>query len=238
MSRHWIRRNCIFRVDNSHTAMPCHSGVVYRRDSQEIPRRKSFSLRPSPVPTLYSLASWFTQSYTYFTRRNTKDELQEYFEEISKPPSLTSSIQISGPILPISSTLHPEGWPSLPSCNASSSPRRLPNYGIYGPAFELCVKIFQSGREVRILDSENTRSAAGTVPEARVWLLSHAAHQIRRNNPALQSDGSIHSILITKHNLLQQIQPEQPNSPVPSISTRPRNKQVGSTGLETTRSPA
>ena len=42
----------------------------------------------------------FTQSYTYFTWRNTKAELQSYLEEITRPP--------------VSDFFRPNFWPNTP----------------------------------------------------------------------------------------------------------------------------
>ena len=50
---------------------------------------------------MYSLAKvGFTQSYTYFTWRNSAAELKEYFEEISKAP--------------IADFFRPNLWPNTP----------------------------------------------------------------------------------------------------------------------------
>ena len=50
---------------------------------------------------MYGLAKrGFTQSYTYFTWRNTKDELQSYLEEITRPP--------------VSDFFRPNFWPNTP----------------------------------------------------------------------------------------------------------------------------
>src|SRR5579862_7532734 len=85
---YWIRRSVrIFRVDNPHTkALPFWEwciAEIHKKYSDVIFLAEAFT-RPH---VMYSLAmAGFTQSYTYFTWRNTRDELQEYFEEISKPP--------------------------------------------------------------------------------------------------------------------------------------------------------
>ena len=92
---------------------------------------------------MYSLAkAGFTQSYTYFTWRNTKADLTEYFTEISNPP--------------VSDFFRPNVWPNTPDILHAQfqiedlAQRRAifqqriilattlsANYGIYGPAYEL-----------------------------------------------------------------------------------------------------
>src|SRR5260370_35298724 len=67
------------------------------------------------------------------------------------------------------------------------------NYGIYGPAFELCENIPTKPGSEEYLNSEKyeirhwDRAAAHTLAP-----LITQINQIRRDNPALHSDGSLH----------------------------------------------
>src|SRR5690606_16049041 len=84
----WIAHGVrIFRVDNPHTKpfafwewlIPAvqreHPDVIFLAEAFTRPKK------------LYALAKLgFTQSYTYFTWRNTKQELTEYFQELASPP--------------------------------------------------------------------------------------------------------------------------------------------------------
>ncbi|HEX3571199.1 MAG TPA: alpha-1,4-glucan--maltose-1-phosphate maltosyltransferase, partial [Acidobacteriaceae bacterium] len=137
---YWIRRNVrIFRVDNPHTkALPFWEwciAEIQKKYPDVIFLAEAFT-RPH---VMYSLAkAGFTQSYTYFTWRNTRDELREYFEEITRPP--------------VSDFFRPNLWPNTPDIlhatlqngGRPAFMQRLilaatlgANYGIYGPAFEL-----------------------------------------------------------------------------------------------------
>src|SRR6185503_17432562 len=99
---------------------------------------------------MYRLAkAGFTQSYTYFAWRNTKYELTEYFEEITKPP--------------VSDFFRPNAWPNTPDIlteylqyggRAAFVIRLIlaatlsSNYGIYGPAYERMINTArESGSE-------------------------------------------------------------------------------------------
>ncbi len=89
---------------------------------------------------MYWLAkTGYTQSYTYFTWRNNKTELQSYLEEITRPP--------------VSDFFRPNFWPNTPdilhkTLQDGGKPAFMfrlvlaatltANYGIYGPAYELC----------------------------------------------------------------------------------------------------
>ncbi len=82
----WIEQGVrIFRVDNPHTkALPFWDWViadVKGRYPDLILLAEAFT-RPSPMYRLAKLG--FSQSYTYFTWRNTKQELTDYFEELSR----------------------------------------------------------------------------------------------------------------------------------------------------------
>ncbi|HEU5155637.1 MAG TPA: alpha-1,4-glucan--maltose-1-phosphate maltosyltransferase [Streptosporangiaceae bacterium] len=83
--RHWMDHGVrIFRVDNPHTK-PVRFwerllGEVHETDPDVIFLAEAFT-RPAMMHTLAKIG--FHQSYTYFTWRNTKDELQEYLSELS-----------------------------------------------------------------------------------------------------------------------------------------------------------
>ncbi len=90
---------------------------------------------------MYRLAKLgFTQSYTYFTWRNTKWELTEYLTELTQ----TEVSEFFGPNLwPNTPDILPEylqfgGRPAFVDAGGAGGDAG-PSYGIYGPAFELCV---------------------------------------------------------------------------------------------------
>ncbi len=192
----WIDRGVrVFRVDNPHTkAFPFWEwciGSLRQRSPEVIFLAEAFT-RPH---VMYSLAKGgFTQSYTYFTWRTEKPELQAYFEEITKPP--------------VSDFFTPNVWPNTPDIlHASLQNGGRPafmqrivlattlaaSYGIYGPAFELGENVpIRPGSE-EYLNSEKyqirqwDRHAAQSIAPLITRL-----NQIRRTNPALQSDLSLH----------------------------------------------
>jgi starch synthase (maltosyl-transferring) len=144
---------------------------------------------------MYSLAkSGFTQSYTYFTWRTTKPELQTYFEEITKPP--------------VSDFFCPNVWPNTPdilhaSLQSGGRPafmQRLvlattlaANYGIYGPAYELGenVPVRQGSEEYLNSEKYQIRRWDRSAPHSLAPLVTKL-NQIRRSNRALQNDLSLH----------------------------------------------
>ena len=84
----WIERGVkVFRVDNPHTkALPFWEwciDAIHKETPEALFLAEAFT-RPH---VMYSLAKGgYSQGYTYFTWRQTKKELEAYFEEICNPP--------------------------------------------------------------------------------------------------------------------------------------------------------
>jgi starch synthase (maltosyl-transferring) len=82
----WISHGVkIFRVDNPHTKPFTYwewaLGDIKRRHPEAIFLSEAFT---RPKVMRYLAKSGFSQSYTYFTWRNSKDELTEYFTELTR----------------------------------------------------------------------------------------------------------------------------------------------------------
>ncbi|MGE3856603.1 MAG: alpha-1,4-glucan--maltose-1-phosphate maltosyltransferase [Dehalococcoidia bacterium] len=86
--RFWMAHGVtIFRVDNPHTKpFPFWEWLIaeVKRERPEAMFLAEAFTRPKRMQALAKLG--FDQSYTYFTWRNTKQELTEYFTELSTPP--------------------------------------------------------------------------------------------------------------------------------------------------------
>lgn len=197
--RFWIERGVkVFRVDNPHTkALPfwewCIS-EIRKTHPETILLAEAFT-RPHVMYTLAKLG--YTQNYTYFTWRTGKTELQEYFEEICNPP--------------VSDFFRPNVWPNTPDIlheqlqEPDPTRRRAvfqqrailaatlsSNWGIYGPAFELCEGRAaepvpgKTGSE-EYLDSEKYQIRRwDRSDQISIAPLVTQLNQIRRENPALQ----------------------------------------------------
>jgi starch synthase (maltosyl-transferring) len=154
---HWIDVGVtIFRVDNPHTKpfgmWEWMIGEIKRKHPEVVLLSEAFA-RPRAMHRLAKLG--FSQSYTYFAWRNTKEELTEYFTELSQgdareyfrpnvwpntPDILTEYLQ---------SGLRPAFIARLVLAATLSS-----NYGIYGPAFELMEHEPREPGSEEYLDSE------------------------------------------------------------------------------------
>jgi len=188
---YWIAQGIrIFRVDNPHTKPFAFwewlIGEVRGRHPDVIFLAEAFT-RPKVMYRLAKLG--FTQSYTYFTWRNTKWELTEYFQELAQTD--------------VREFFRPNLWPNTPDilteylqyggrpafvirlCLAATLGA---NYGIYGPAFELFEnRPVRSGSE-EYLDSEKYQIRAWDIarPDSLKDLIARI-NRIRKENRALQT---------------------------------------------------
>ena len=190
--RFWIGRGVnIFRVDNPHTkAFQFWEWCIadLKRDHPQVLFLAEAFTRPK---VMYRLAKvGFSQSYTYFTWRNNPAEMQEYLEEITRPP--------------VSDFFRPNFWPNTPDIlhadlqtgGPAAFEARLvlaatlsSNYGIYGPAFELGEATpIQPGSE-EYLDSEKYQQRTWDLTGgARLRGLITRVNAARRAHPALQTN--------------------------------------------------
>ncbi len=153
----WIDQGVrIFRVDNPHTKPFAFwewlIASLKARYPDLIFLAEAFT-RPKVMARLAKLG--FTQSYTYFTWRRTKWELIEYMTELTRTE--------------LAEYFRPNFWPNTPDIlmdylqegGRPAFQLRLvlaatlsANYGIYGPAFELCVNIPREKNSEEYLNSE------------------------------------------------------------------------------------
>lgn len=185
----WVEQGVtLFRVDNPHTKpMPFWEWLiadVRERHPEVIFLSEAFT-RPAMMARLGKLG--FSQSYTYFTWRNTKAELQAYFEELNQPPwrdCYRPNFFVNTPdINPY--FLQRSGRPGF-LIRAALATMGSGLWGMYS-GFELCEAEPVPGKE-EYFDSEKYQlrprdyQAPGNI-NAEITRLN----QIRRENPALQT---------------------------------------------------
>ncbi|GFO53446.1 alpha-1,4-glucan:maltose-1-phosphate maltosyltransferase [Geomonas sp. Red276] len=183
----------IFRVDNPHTkAFPFWEWLIARakeKDAGVIFLAEAFT-RPK---VMYRLAKiGFSQSYTYFSWRNSRDELVGYLTELTRTE--------------VREFMRPNFWPNTPDIlpeflqysgragfmiRVALAATLSSNYGIYGPSYELCVAAAEPGSE-EYLDAEKyeirpwDRNAPGNL---RGFITS--LNRIRRDNDPLQVTANV-----------------------------------------------
>lgn len=187
----WISHGVrIFRVDNPHTKPPDfwhwliwqvkkqHSDVLFLAEAFTRPAR------------LYGLAKLgFTQSYTYFTWRVSKQELTEFgVELVEHADEARPNLFVNTPDILHASLQH--GGPAMFALRAALAATMSPSWGVYS-GYELFESEAAREGSEEYLNSEKyelrPRDYAEALAEGRSlqpWLAR--LNQIRRAHPALQ----------------------------------------------------
>ena len=185
----WVDQGVrIFRVDNPHTKpLPFWNWMIadiQSRHPDVLFLAEAFT-RPKPMYRLAKMG--FSQSYTYFTWRNTKQEITEYLTELTTPP--------------VANFFRPNFFVNTPDINpvflqtsgragflirAALAATLSGLWGMYS-GFEICEAAPLPGRE-EYLNSEKyeIRPRDYTAPGNIVAEIT-ALNRIRRQHPALQS---------------------------------------------------
>lgn len=202
----WIGHGVrIFRVDNPHTksfAFWEWAITAVREHHPDVIFLAEAFTRPKVMHRLAKLG--FTQSYTYFTWRNTRHELTEYFNELAHGPGRDY--------------FRPNAWPNTPDilpevlqvggrgafmARVVLAATLSASYGLYGPAFELLEHQPREPGSEEYLDSEKYQlrrwdlarhdSLAGFVAVLNI---------ARRDNAALQSNASLRFLPIDNDRMI------------------------------------
>jgi starch synthase (maltosyl-transferring) len=202
---YWIDQGVkIFRVDNPHTKpisfWQWAIAEINKKYEDIIFLSEAFT-RPRVMDSLAKIG--FTQSYTYFTWRTSKREIEEYMNELINGPSRNF--------------FRPNFWPNTPDIlpyhlqhqgenifiiRLALAATLSSNYGVYGPVYEFYEnqpvptkeEYFNSEKyEIRIHDWKKTNRMTDIIT-----LLNLA----RRDHAALQSTWNLQFCFIEDPNLL------------------------------------
>jgi starch synthase (maltosyl-transferring) len=194
----------VFRVDNPHTkpfyfwnwiitkVKAKHPDVIFLAEAFTAPK------------IMQQLAKQgYTQSYTYFTWRNNKQELIEYVEELTKSE--------------LREYMQPNFWPNTPDINpyhlqGANESKHMQRYvlaatlsssiGLYGPVYEYMLSDALIGKE-EYLNSEKFQCTHydWTIENKLIAVISKMNH-IRHQNEALQQTNNIKFCHIENNNLI------------------------------------
>jgi len=227
----WIEHGVtVFRVDNPHTKSFefwewCISEIKASHP-EAIFLAEAFT-RPRVMHKLAKLG--YTQSYTYFTWRNTKQELMEYFSELNSYPG--------------KEYFRPNVWPNTPDIlheylqrggrpafivRAVLAATLAASYGIYGPAYELMEHEPREPGSEEYLNSEKyeIKRWDRKRPDSLAPLIKKL-NEIRNANVALQSDGSLQFHPTDNDQLLAYSKQEGQNLIFVAVNLDPRFVQSG-----------
>ncbi|HMN91541.1 MAG TPA: alpha-1,4-glucan--maltose-1-phosphate maltosyltransferase, partial [Saprospiraceae bacterium] len=185
----------IFRVDNPHTKpfrfWEWALAEVHKQYPDTIFLSEAFT-RPKIMAELAKLG--FTQSYTYYTWRNSRRELEEYLTELTQTE--------------LREYFRPNFWPNTPDIlayemmGADSNTFALryvmaatlsSNYGLYGPAYEFLENTGNNNGKEEYFNSEKYEIRTyDWNARNRITDLYKAVNRIRREHKALQTTWNIH----------------------------------------------
>jgi starch synthase (maltosyl-transferring) len=233
----WVEQGVhVLRVDNPHTKPFAFwewlIGEVKRQHPDVIMLSEAFT-RPKVMLRLAKVG--FSQSYTYFSWRNTASELYQYFTELAQPP--------------IREFFRPNLWPNTPDIlteylqhgGRPAFEARLilaatlgASYGIYGPAFELMENRPREQGSEEYLDSEKYQLRSwdrGRSDSLRELLT--IINRIRRENPALQTDRGLRFHPTENDQLLaySKTTPDNSNVILTVVNVDPHHVQRGMVNL-------
>ncbi len=192
---YWIEQGVlIFRVDNPHTkAFPFWEWCIkeLRTAHPDVIFLAEAFTRPRVMQRLAKIG--YTQSYTYFSWRNTPYELQEYMVELTQGP--------------MREYFRPNFWPNTPDILTPAlvyggEPAHLmrvilaatlsSNYGLYGPVYELGVNDPYPGKEEYIDSEKYEVKHWDWDAETRTREVITLLNKFRKENPALQTTYNVH----------------------------------------------
>ncbi|MBC2604153.1 alpha-1,4-glucan--maltose-1-phosphate maltosyltransferase [Puniceicoccus vermicola] len=186
---HWIECGVrVFRIDNPHTKPFEFWRWAIREIKTQYPDVLFLAEAFTRPKLKYRLGkSGFTHGYTYFTWRNTKEELEGYMKELCAPERQR--------------TFWPNFWPNTPDIlpevlqygGRPAFVQRLilaatlsSNYGMYGPAFEQCVhEAFPGKEEYNFSEKYEIKQWDLSAPGNLRPIIRRINH-IRRDHAALQ----------------------------------------------------
>ncbi|WP_442965615.1 MULTISPECIES: alpha-1,4-glucan--maltose-1-phosphate maltosyltransferase [unclassified Rathayibacter] len=188
---YWISLGVtIFRVDNPHTKpLDFWEWVIHEVNAKhpEVVFLAEAFTRPAIMRALGKVG--FQQSYSYFTWRNTKEELTEFFTSISQETAdyMRPNLFVNTP--DILTEYLQYGGPSAYKVRAALASTASPLWGVYS-GFELIENVARPGAEENI-DNEKFQYKVRDWAEAEASGRSIAPYitrlnEIRRAHPALR----------------------------------------------------
>ncbi len=194
----------IFRVDNPHTKPYFFWGWLIAEVKKKYPDVLFLSEAFTRPKVMQQLAKQgFTQSYTYYTWRNSKRGLIEYLTELTKTDQ--------------AEYFRPNFWPNTPDINpwalqAGNENVFLRQYfmagtlssntGIYGPVFEQVVHAAVPGKEEYWYSEKYQVYHWDWTMENKLSILISKINHLRKEHPALQQTRNIDFLQIDNDNLL------------------------------------
>ncbi|MDQ6745762.1 MAG: alpha-1,4-glucan--maltose-1-phosphate maltosyltransferase [Actinomycetota bacterium] len=217
----------VFRVDNPHTKpfsfWAWLIAEVHERDREVVFLAEAFTRRA----VMHHLAKiGFSQSYTYFTWKNSRWELMEYVSELAlssereyfRPNFFPSTPDI------LHASLQHGGRPAFEARLVLAS-TLSPSYGIYS-GYEHCENVPVREGSEEYLSSEKYELKARSLDGPLLPLIGRLNH-IRRENPALQELSNITFLDTANDALIAYAKRSEGNCVITVVSVDPGQAQEG-----------
>jgi starch synthase (maltosyl-transferring) len=202
--RFWIARGVrIFRVDNPHTKPIGFWTWLIREIQQDRPDVLFLAEAFTRPPMMAALgARGFSQSYTYFTWRNTKEELTSYLRELTSAPMawcyrpnfFANTPDILPPILQ-------QGGPPAFKSRLVLAATLSPSYGIYS-GYELSENEAIPGREEYLNSEKYEVKVRDWDAPGHLNDFITRVNRARRENPSLRLFTNLRFLDVTDDHLL------------------------------------
>ena len=232
---YWLRQGIrIFRVDNPHTK----SLPFWRWCLDELSRRYPDVIFLSEAFTrpkrMYELSMrGFTQSYTYFTWRRYRWEIERYYTELTQTDVIDHFRPNSWPNTPdiLTDQLQHGGRPMYVQRLVLAATLTA-NYGMYGPAFELMWSEARPGAE-EYLDNEKYEIKRWDVdqPHSLAEVIT-LINRIRHAHPALQQDRTLTFHHVDNEQLIAYSKTAGDDRILVVVNLDPHHVQAGTTWLD------
>ncbi|MDX6631385.1 MAG: hypothetical protein QOH00_3631 [Gaiellales bacterium] len=225
---YWVERGVtVFRVDNPHTKPIAFwewlIADVQREHPETVFLAEAFT-RPALMAMLAKVG--FSQSYTYFTWRNTKAELTAYMTELTQselPQFLRPNFFANTPDI-LHAYLVGGGRPAF-EARLVLAATLSPTYGIYS-GFELFENVPLTESSEEYLNSEKYEAKKRTLSGPLLPLIGRL-NAVRRANPALQRLDNITFLETENDNLIAYIKRTGDNAVIACVNLDPVGAHEG-----------
>lgn len=226
----WMEQGVkIFRVDNPHTKSVYFWEWLISEIKKKDPDVLFLAEAFTAPKMMYHLAKiGFTQSYTYFTWRNSKAEMTEYMEELTKTE--------------LKEYFRPNFWPNTPDilpyhlqtgkesiyiARVFMAATLSSNYGFYGPVYELLVSDALPGREEYLNSEKYEIRNWDWDRDTRLKMAITSINKARMENEALQETNNVEFLNTQNDNLLAYYKQSRDGSNkfICIVNLDPNNKQ-------------
>jgi starch synthase (maltosyl-transferring) len=236
--RHWMAHGVrIFRVDNPHTKPVVFwervITAVNRTDPDVIFLAEAFT-RPAMMHTLAQIG--FQQSYTYFTWRNTKQELTDYLTELTGEAAawMRPNFFVNTPDI-LHAYLQHGGRPAF-EARAVLAATLSPAWGVYS-GYELCENTPLRPGSEEYLDSEKYQLTPRDWETAEreghtITPLITRLNTIRRNSPALRQLRDLHFHHADKDEVIAYSKRKGSNTVLVVVNLDPHHTQEATVSLD------